>query len=134
MTRIVSVFFAAVAFLMVVYWVVPGAQPPGLVAAAPPVVTVPLSSRNEAAPARPAMAPLASASALSAPPAAATALPAPVRTARAAPSGCDGDPIRCMLEGRNVASDPTDVTGTIKPAPRKVSLETHGKPAAKLTR
>lgn len=125
MTRIVVIFFSAVAFLMTVYWVVPGANPPPMVAvqqprANPPQTVVllpPAASTAEPAPALPAPAPMAAAAAPSpvASPAVASAASSAATVARvsARSGGCAGDPIRCMLEGKGIADDPTDVTGSI---------------------
>lgn len=122
MTRIVSIFFAAVAFLMAVYWVVPGANPPAMVAVAPSaspqpqtVVLLPPPGVQPVPVAAPAPPPAAVVAAPAA--AVATALPSVARVAARTPAGCTGDPIACMLEGKVVAEDAADVTGSIV-APR----------------
>lgn len=114
MTRIVTTFFAAVAFLMVVYWVVPGANPPAMVAVAP---TTPAPQTVVLIPPPGARAPsVLPETSLPSPVARAPAPPAvaaPVPMMAKAAAGCGGDAIRCILEGKAVAEDPTDVTGSI---------------------
>jgi hypothetical protein len=131
MTRLVTGFFAAVAFLLVVYWVVPGAAPPKMEAAAPTIVPMapPGPSRTVAVatPAiKAAMVPDQPLQPVVLPPA-----PPPASVARA--SACGDDPIRCMLEGRPLAADPTEVTGSIVPARAvlKSGTKAHGKAPAK---
>jgi hypothetical protein len=125
MTRLVVAFFLCITFLLTVTWIVPGAKPPEMMATAPaalqkqapsPRIAIVEPSVTQAPePSRPAAA--------EARPAAAAPVAAPPRTAQA--SACDGDPIRCMLEGRAVPADPTEVTGSVV-APRKPTA----KPAA----
>lgn len=118
MTRLVAAFFLCITFLLTVTWIVPGAKPPQMTAAGP------------AATARPAASPRIAIVEPSAPPAAEAVRPAvlemrsaPAQVAAAAPRpaaspACDGDAIRCMLEGKALPADPTDVTGSVV-APRK---------------
>lgn len=126
MTRLVALFFAAIALLLTAYWVVPGAKPPEMVAvpSAPSTLNSPIPPATLVR--RDVQAPLANVQpALPASPAAEPTLQRAVRTAD---SGCDGDPIRCMLEGRSARPDPLETTGSIvpkkpvqKPAPKPVS-------------
>ena len=113
MTRLVSLFFVAIALMLAAYWVVPGAKPPEMAVVAPPPAPVASGpAKVQAAP----PAPLAQV-APAAPPVEAAA-PRIVKTAE---NGCDADPIKCMLDGRNTRPDPTEMTGTIvqrKPAPK----------------
>ena len=112
MTRLVTLFFAAIALLLTAYWVVPGAKPPEMAAVAPPpaLSTAPIVPqalvRRETAPAAPAATASATLPA---------ADPAPQRPVRTADVGCDGDPIKCMLDGRNHRPDPLETTGSIVP-------------------
>ena len=133
MTRLVALFFAAIALLLTAYWVVPGAKPPEMVAVQPTPSAQALAPAQLMSPApilpqtlvrRESTAPLATA----APLAPALADSAPQRAIRTADGGCDGDPIKCMLEGRNHRPDPIETTGSIvprkpvqKPAPKPVS-------------
>jgi hypothetical protein len=131
MTRIVTVFFAAVAFLMMVYWVVPGAKPPAMTAVASPAArtqpqtivllppaAAPAAQASAATPTLPAqaLAPASPAPVQAAAPTLLPTSPAPAavlaRVAAKTSGGCAGDPIKCMLEGKRVGDDP-DVTGTI---------------------
>lgn len=130
MTRLVSLFFAGIAFILVVYWVVPGANPPEMTAVKPPVpsttvhvaepVTVPV---QPPAPVAAAPAPAAPAIAAAPPPA---AVPQTLARTQAA---CDADPIKCLLEGGH-PSDPAETTGTLA-ASRKAPVHAAPKPAAK---
>jgi hypothetical protein len=118
MTRLVSLFFVAIALMLAAYWVVPGAKPPEMAAVTPPPAPVASGPvKLQAAP----PAPLQQAVAPAAPPVEAAA-PRVVKTAE---NGCDADPIKCMLDGRSARPDPTEMTGTIiprKPAPKPAPL------------
>jgi hypothetical protein len=136
MTRLVAAFFLCVTFLLTVTWIVPGARPPEMTAvatgaqkpAATPRVAIvePLAlvdAQRPAAESRPI--PAAFVPAALAP--ATTVAPAPPRAAQA--SACDVDPIRCMLDGRPAAADPTEVTGSVV-TPRKAPAKPlHHQPA-----
>ena len=98
---------------------VPGAKPPEMAAVTPPpaLSTAPIVPqalvRKEPTP-----VPAATAAAIAPLP---TAEPAPARAVRTAAVGCEGDPIKCMLDGRNHRPDPLETTGSIvpkKPAPK----------------
>jgi hypothetical protein len=123
MTRLVVAFFLCITFLLTVTWIVPGARPPDMTALAPASLQKPAPSSRVAVVEPPAAPEPARPAAVDPRPAAAAPAPAAPRTAQGL--ACDGDPIRCMLEGRAVAADPTDVTGSVV-APRKAPA----KPAA----
>lgn len=110
MTRLVTGFFAVAAFLLVVYWVVPGAVPPTMEAAAP---VSPAPSAKTVSVAVPAAKPAPVAQQMPQP---VVQAPAPPPGAVARASGCGDDPIRCVLEGKPLAMDPTEVTGSIVPS------------------
>ena len=125
MTRLVALFFTAIALLLAAYWVVPGAKPPEMVAVQP---SSPLPSAQILQPGLVRKEPVAPAPVMAASPAPApVAEPAPQRV-RTADAACDTDPIKCMLEGRAPRTDPLETTGSIvpkkpaaKPAPKPVS-------------
>ena len=131
MTRIVSLFFAGIAIILAVYWVVPGANPPEMTAVKS--VTAPTSVRV-VEPVRPTIQPSPQVAAVPAVTPTVNSLPpaviaAPPTTVARSQSLCDSDPIRCLLEGGH-PTDPADVTGTIARQP-KAALHPVPKPAGK---
>jgi hypothetical protein len=122
MTRLVVAFFLCITFLLTVTWIIPGAKLPEMTAATPAAVpksvTVPRVAIIDPAPQQPEAPRPAPAEARPVP-----AAPASTQAPRAAQaSACDTDPIRCMLEGKAVAADPAEVTGSVV-APRKAAAK-----------
>lgn len=130
MTRLVSLFFAGIAFILVVYWVLPGANPPEMTVVKP---LVPATTVHVADPVSVPVPPPAPVAATPAPaaPSVATAPPpaAGPQTLARAQAACDADPIKCLLEGGH-PTDPAETTGTVA-APRKAPAHAFPKPPAK---